>query len=294
MSAPQPSADILAWAKKQPAWRQDVLRRILTKSFTKTDEDECLELLKAEHGIIQSKLKSDPLDAKHLPVRSASATNLRLVALDDIANVNRLAKDAALSLASGGLTLIYGDNGSGKSGFIRILKKACRARDDEAILPDVYATKRANSPASARFTVEEGTTKLAPIAWFDDGKPSADVLGRLAIFDSKCASVHVDGENRLEIVPHNLDCGFRRRRTAVPIEGGQYFRSIADSIPMITDRHSRRRQQGGHGAGLASSPDRLAAALRMLSPFKVSLWALWTSRSRMASATVGLAIASCQ
>jgi ABC-type molybdenum transport system ATPase subunit/photorepair protein PhrA len=40
----------------------------------------------------------------------------------------------------------------------------------------------------------------------DDGKPSADVLGRLAIFDSKCASVHVDGENRLEVVPHNLDC----------------------------------------------------------------------------------------
>ena len=63
---------------------------------------------------------------------------------------------------------------------------------------------------------------------------------------------------------------------------------------MIADRCSRRRQQGGHGAGLASSPERLAAALRMLSPLSVSLWALWTSRSRMASATVGLAITSCQ
>ena len=31
-------------------------------------------------------------------------------------------------------------------------------------------------------------------------------LAELAIFDSKCASVHVDGENRLEIIPHNLDC----------------------------------------------------------------------------------------
>ena len=30
-------------------------------------------------------------------------------------------------------------------------------------------------------------------------------------------------------------CGFRRRRTAVPIEDGQLFRSIADSIPMIAD-----------------------------------------------------------
>jgi polynucleotide 5'-kinase involved in rRNA processing len=129
----QPSDEILAWAKKQPAWRQDALRRILTRPFLKADEDECLELLKAAHGVATTELTANPLHAKHLPVRSSSATNLRLVALDDIANVNRLAKDAALSFAADGLTMIYGDNGSGKSGFIRILKKACRARNDEEI-----------------------------------------------------------------------------------------------------------------------------------------------------------------
>jgi hypothetical protein len=72
-------------------------------------------------------------------------------------------------------------------------------------------------------------------------------------------------------------------------------------IPIDCGHHSDDRGQvlpstgaRGHGAGLTSSPDRLAAALRMLSPFNVSLCALWTSRSRMASATVGLAMASCQ
>jgi len=62
---------------------------------------------------------------------------------------------------------------------------------------------------------------------------------------------------------------------------------------MIPDRGSCQQQPGGHDAGLASSPDFLAAALRMLSQVNVSLWALWTSRSRMASAIVGLAMASC-
>jgi ABC-type uncharacterized transport system ATPase subunit len=81
-----------------------------------------------------------------------------------------------------------------------------RRQGQSAGLPDVFANKRANSPPSARFTVEEGGTKLAPIGWLDDGKPSADVLGRFSIFDSKCASVHVDGENRIGVVPHNLDC----------------------------------------------------------------------------------------
>jgi hypothetical protein len=61
-------------------------------------------------------------------------------------------------------------------------------------------------PASARFIVEEESTPHQPIQWSDDGKPASDVLGRFAIFDSRCASVHVDGENQLEVVPHNLDC----------------------------------------------------------------------------------------
>lgn len=206
MATLQPSEAILSWAKGQPNWRQDALRRLLTKPFAKADEDECLELLKAAHGVVTSTLTVDPLDKKHLPIRSSSATSLRLVELDEITNVNRLSKDAALSLSPDGLTLIYGDNGSGKSGFIRILKKAGRARDDESILPDVYSAGRANSPASARFTLHEGKTAQTPVQWLDDGKPSADVLSRLAIFDSKCASIHVDGENRLEIIPHNLDC----------------------------------------------------------------------------------------
>ena len=202
----QPSEEILAWAKGQPGWRQDALRRLLTKPFAKADEDECLELLKAAHNVVTTALVLHPLDKKHLPVRSSSATNLRLAALDAITNVNRLSKDAALSLLPDGLTLIYGDNGSGKSGFIRILKKAGRARDNESILPDVYSAGQARSPASARFTLYEGTTAQPPVQWLDDSKPSADVLSRLAIFDSKCASIHVDGENRLEIIPHNLDC----------------------------------------------------------------------------------------
>jgi energy-coupling factor transporter ATP-binding protein EcfA2 len=206
MASVLPSDEILAWAKKQPAWRQDALRRILTRPFMKSDEDECLELLKGAHGVIKCAVAAVPLDATHLPVRSTTETNLRLVTLDEITNVNRLAKDAALSISPAGLTLIYGDNGSGKSGFIRILKKACRARDHEEILPDIFAGGKSKGPASARFVVAEGSTAQPAIQWSDDGKSASDLLGRLAIFDSRCASVHVDGENRLEVVPHNLDC----------------------------------------------------------------------------------------
>lgn len=37
------------------------------------------------------------------------------------------------------MTVIYGDNGSGKSGYSRVLKRACRTRDQmEAIHPNAH------------------------------------------------------------------------------------------------------------------------------------------------------------
>jgi CheY-like chemotaxis protein len=38
-----------------------------------------------------------------------------------------------------------------------------------------------------------------------------------------------------------LACGFRRMRTVIPIDCGQRFRSIADSVPVIADSGSRRQ-----------------------------------------------------
>ena len=49
-----------------------------------------------------------------------------------------LAREQTLEFQPAGLTVIYGDNASGKSGYARILKKVCRARAAEKpILPNV-------------------------------------------------------------------------------------------------------------------------------------------------------------
>ena len=119
--------EIVKWANTQPSWRRDALRRLLVGTFSKTDEDECFELLCAEHGVQQTKFVAIPVETKHLPVRAAAAVSLRLSTLDGIAHVNRLAPEAALAPAQSGITLIYGDNGSGKTGYCRITKKSAAA-----------------------------------------------------------------------------------------------------------------------------------------------------------------------
>jgi len=78
--------------------------------------------------------------------------------LDSLAvgdGVNALKPGAQIDFAPG-VTVIFGENGSGKSGFVRVLKRAAGLRTAEDILHNVRAD--AKPTPSAGFTVAVGTT----------------------------------------------------------------------------------------------------------------------------------------
>ena len=100
---------------------------------------------------------------------------------------------------------MYGDNGSGKSGYCRILKSLCRVRDgaDEPIEADVF-TRTRGGPAEVkvRFTVGSGD---ATEATWRAGTPSPGHLRRISVFDSRAAPLYVNKDNRVEFLPFGLD-----------------------------------------------------------------------------------------
>ncbi len=65
-------------------------------------------------------------------------------------------------------------------------------------------------------------------------------------------------------------------------------------FPMKATRLHCRQDDLGQGLVAASRFEVLAVIFRMLSPLMTRRCALWTSRSRTASAMVGSAITSCQ
>src|SRR5690606_9687917 len=82
------------------------------------------------------------LAAEHIPDPDSAATTVNLRAIHSAENVNALKAGERLTFDKTGLTIVYGDNGSGKSGYARVLKKVCRARvlpKDDKILPNIYA-----------------------------------------------------------------------------------------------------------------------------------------------------------
>jgi ABC-type hemin transport system ATPase subunit len=205
--------EILAWASKLRPWQQDALRRLAgTEQLATEDENELVAILKVEQGIAVEPAPPAPihLTADHL--LAASQQHLvRVKAVSQVRNVNRLAEDQRLDFELNGLTAIYGPNGSGKSGYTRILRNACRSRTSsvdgkrKAILADAY--HGAAAPGSALLHLDSDGSAVE-VSWTDGTQPH-ELLAEISVFDSEAAALYVDEGSHIAFLPFNLDLFFR-------------------------------------------------------------------------------------
>ena len=197
---------ILKWAEGLPAWQSDAIRRLFkSQTLSQKDIEDLYALLKAEHGIpdVQSR-SAIRLSADQIPAVVSSGGHVTLLAMKNLRHVNAIAEKQRLSFSAKGLTIIYGDNGSGKSGYSRVLKRACRARDQaERIHPNAALPVKEGEAAEAAFEIS-GKDDARDVMWVD-GKSAPEELSSLAIFDSRCARAYLDEEDDFSYVPYGLD-----------------------------------------------------------------------------------------
>ena len=124
--------DLLAFANSRLPWQRDSLRRICTQTdLAPADVQEILINLKAVEGLATAGNLAH-LAAKHLSSRSATPRAATiLTSISEVKHANRLAPNQTLLFAESGITLIYGYNGSGKTGYGRVLRHVCRLRHEK-------------------------------------------------------------------------------------------------------------------------------------------------------------------
>ena len=145
--------EILDWSRQRPDWQRDALRRIVTNGAIEiSDQSELERLCRAPHDVdIASApaLRPQPLSESHLPPGPGSEAAVTLVSIGNLQQVNRLPSDQTLAFGpSPGLSVVFGDNGSGKSGFARVIKKACRTRGSPPMIHPNAFGPTAPGPAS--------------------------------------------------------------------------------------------------------------------------------------------------
>jgi len=198
--------DILVWATANLShWQRDALRRLFQKQeLTVQDFDDLYAMLKSARDLADPKKRQPvPLAAEHLPAVGVTIEPVVLKAMRELKNVNRIAEGQKLEFAPKGITVIYGGNASGKSGYSRVLKRACRARDtSETIHPDANDPKAREKIPEAIFDIEVGGHSTV-LNWNRDETPP-DELSTIAVFDARCARAYLD-EQDVAYVPYGLD-----------------------------------------------------------------------------------------
>lgn len=193
---------IIKWAQGLPAWQADAVRRFLEQGeLTATDRSELYQML-----TVSARIEANCVESIFPKLGGFSGTGIgqqpiTLKRIVNIRHVNAIKNGATIPFALSGMTVVYGQNGSGKSSYARILKRACRARDTkEPIHPNVFDPTEIG-PAVATIKITEGGAADIELPWVD-GQETDTRLANVSFFDSKCARVIVDENNEAVYVPY--------------------------------------------------------------------------------------------
>jgi hypothetical protein len=191
---------ILEWSTDRPPWQRDALRRlVLNGDLSDSDIIDLTEICKSAHGLADQQIIA-PLTEAEVPDKRAGAAPVSLVSIFHYRGVNALAESQTLKFGSN-LTVVYRDNAAGKTGYIRILKSACRARGQEKILGNVVSDAAPFAPVVAiRYKVG---TESDSREW--SGNTEDDFISRVSVFDTQCAAIYLTEKTNVAFRPFGLD-----------------------------------------------------------------------------------------
>ncbi|MQA86430.1 MAG: AAA family ATPase [Streptosporangiales bacterium] len=166
--------------------------------------DEALAMVKAQHGILVDRPAPAPEPIKREDLAAGAGEGVaRLLTLGGLQEVGLVHEREELSFAPTGMTVIYGQNGTGKSSYVRAVKKLCRTVDrDCRVRSSIYDASSGGVPPTARIKVDldgEITEQRTTL----NASPAVRLPG-ISVFDSVCAELYVDAENAVRYIPTEL------------------------------------------------------------------------------------------
>lgn len=185
---------IREWLLTQQDWLQEAADRLLKKGvLAEVDLKAVCTILKTQAG--QAVTKHRTFDS--LGATSNVGSELRLVGIGEVLGIENLAPRQPLTFGNGNLTVIYGHNGSGKSSYTRILKKASGKPRATELKPNVFQV--APAQRSCQITYQLGG-QPATAEWHADAAP-IDAIRAVDIFDSDEAGHYLSKESAAAYTP---------------------------------------------------------------------------------------------
>lgn len=187
------------WANSSDEWVRYIVRQVLNGGgpLGSDEEAHAYKLFREEKAF----------DARELPTEGPLATfervdealePLALTSLAAVTGVNALVEGGGIEPHEG-LTILFGENGTGKTGYSRIFKALAASRTADVILGNIEAATPQAQSALVGYTLG---SESKTYTW--TGQQGVAPFTRMSIFDSPSVSFHVDDDLEYVYVPAAL------------------------------------------------------------------------------------------
>ncbi len=188
--------ELTAWLREQDVWLQIAATRLLcNRQLSNTDIEELSRIIK------NPMLALDAQPGTAIPPQvMTDGAELRLISIGSVEGIDALRPRAPLNFGNENLVVIYGHNGSGKSGYTRIICKACGKPHPENLRNNVFAP-----PPPVRQTCKISYT-VGGVHTEVEWTPAAPIeaLSAVDVFDTASGRIYLENETEVAFVPPDL------------------------------------------------------------------------------------------
>ena len=190
--------ELKQWFKERPVWLQEAGRLIIEKGQLKDEDYEKLYKYCLDQAKNQINLDINIFIDKLL--KPATTSKIKLKSIENVTGINNLSTRKPLNFRDKKLLIIYGANGSGKSGYVRILKHISGTFPRSDLLSNIYSSNQQKGKCTIKYEKE---SELKEKKWCVSDKPIDD-LSCIDIFDTECGVSYIEDENQITYEPKVL------------------------------------------------------------------------------------------
>ena len=182
------------WGEQNGEWGKLLVSKIVGKeaALSVEDREEVYGLFLHTVGL-KKEVEKQEITRPDFQVKGCE---VKLQSLHSIEGVNKLAKEQSLDF-SDNVTVVYGETGTGKTGYGRILKALgfCYEKGTR-VLPNIYDNSDVEQTATISFTVDGEEREFI---W--DGSNIQSDLHRLSVFTNDCVKLSLSSNRELLVTP---------------------------------------------------------------------------------------------
>lgn len=194
-----PRSVLSLWANESDEWVRNIVRQVLStgRPLSTEQANAAYQLFRQEKLLDTRELPAEP------PLATAAAPQeveepLSLTRISEVTGVNALAPGAVIE-PHAGLTILFGENGTGKTGYARILKALADSRTADVILGDISQDATSSPSAKVEYRLGENSDT---VQW--NGEIGLAPFTRISIFDNQAVTFHVDDDLDYVYTPASL------------------------------------------------------------------------------------------